>query len=203
MGNEYDFKIASVNKDLRLCVIENSIFIEELASRVIGNILDIDWKNSKSLGHASTALSFFQKLQLIQDIRGIDKEDLKKLTCIAHIRNKFAHVSEINRFDKLFCDSSVGKEIQNNFLKWYFDKDRYDGVHSTKIEFVNRLCFYMLTNDVINILLRISDTHFYSLGVHEGKREVKEHLLAFCMSILTDAQRKEAFDEIEKLNKQT
>ncbi len=199
MNNVYDFKIASVNKDLRLCVIENSIFIEELVSRVLGNILNIDWKNSKSFGHTSTSLSFFQKLQLIQDIKGIDKEDLKKLTCLANIRNKFAHVSEINSFDKLFSESSVGKDIQNNFLKWYFDKDGYVGIHPTKVEFVNRLCFYLLTNSVINTLLKISDTHFYNLGVHEGKREVQEQLLTFCMSILTDTQRKEVLNEIEMM----
>lgn len=197
MENDYDFKIASVSKDLRLCVIENSIFIEELASRVLGNILNIDWKNSKSFGHGSSSLSFFQKLQLIQDIKGIDKEDLKKLTCLANIRNKFAHVSQINSFEKLFSESSVGKEIQSNYLKWYFDKDGYEGVHPTKIELVNRLCFYLLTSDVINILLKISDTHLYNMGVHEGKKEVQEQLLTFCLSILSDKQRKEAIDAIE------
>jgi hypothetical protein len=197
MENDYDFKIASVNKDLRLCVIENSIFIEELASRVLGNILDIDWKNSKSFGHGSTSLSFFQKLQLIQDIKGIDKEDLKKLTCLANIRNKFAHVLEIKSFEKLFSDSGVGKEIQKSFLSWYFDKDGYDGIHPTKIEFVNRLCFYLLTSDVINILLKISDTHVFNMGFHDGKREVQEKLLSFCMSILSDKQRKEVIIAIE------
>ena len=198
-----DFKIASINKDLRLCVIENAIFIEELASRVIGNILNIDWKNSKSFGHTSSSLSFFQKLQLIQDIKGIEKEELKKITCIANIRNKFAHVSEICSFDKLFSESSVGKEIQNNFLKWYFDKDGYNGVDPNKIEFVNRLCFYLLINDVITILLKISDSHFYNLGVHEGKREVQEQLLTFCMSILTTSQRKEVLREIDTMKAST
>ncbi len=197
MENDNDFKIASVNKDLRLCVIENSIFIEELVSRVLGNILDVDWENSKSFGHGSTSLSFFQKLQLIQDIKGINKEDLKKLTCLANIRNKFAHVSEINSFEKLFSGSIIGKEIQKAFLSWYFDKDGYSDIHPTKIEFVNRLCFYLLINDVINILLEISKTHWYNLGVHEGRREVQEQLLKICMSILSDQQRQEAIIAIE------
>lgn len=199
MDNANELKIASINKDLRLCVIENSIFIEELASRVIGNILNIDWKNSKSFGHTSAALSFFQKLQLIQDIKGIDKEDLKKITCLSNIRNKFAHVPAINSFENLFLESSVGKEIKNSFLKWYFDKDGYKGIHPNKIELVNRLCFYMLTNDVINILLKISDGHFYDLGVHAGKKEVKEQLLNFCMSILSHEQRQEVVGELGKM----
>lgn len=85
---------------------------------MLGNILNINWKNSKPFGHASTSLGFFQKLQLIQDIKGIEKEDLKKLTCLANIRNKFAHVSEINSFERLFSDSGVGREIQKYFLNW-------------------------------------------------------------------------------------
>ncbi|MGN7722285.1 hypothetical protein [Chitinophaga sp. 22620] len=198
MDNTFDFKIASVNRDLRLCIIENSIFVEELASRVLGNILNIDWKTSRSFGHASTSLSFFQKLQLIQDIKGIEKDELKKLTCLANIRNKFAHVSEINCFKKLFSESSVGKEIQKCFLNWYFDKDGYVGIHPAKVEFVNRLCFYLLVNDVISILIRISDTHLFNMGVHEGKREVQEQLLIICMSVLPDKQREEVIEALEK-----
>ena len=198
MDYKYEFKIASVNKELRLCIIENSIFIEELASRVLGNILNIDWQNSRSFGHASTSLSFSQKLQLIQDIKGIDKEDLKKLTCLSNIRNKFAHVSSINTFEKLFSESSVGKEIEKHFLKWFYDQDGYSGIHSANTEVVHRLCFYLLTNDVINILLKISDTHLYNTGVHEGKMQVQEQLLSVCMAILSEEQRKEALDAIEK-----
>jgi len=39
----YDLKIFSTAKELRLCVIENAINIEELASRLLGKILNIEW----------------------------------------------------------------------------------------------------------------------------------------------------------------
>lgn len=201
MDYKYEFKIASVNKELRLCIIENSIFIEELASRVLGNILNIDWQNSKSFGHTSNSLSFSQKLQLIQDIKGIDKEDLKKLTCLSNIRNKFAHVSNINSFEKLFSESSVGKEIEKHFLKWFYDKKGYQGIHPSNREVVHRLCFYLLTNEVINILLKISDTHLYNTGVHEGKMRVQEQLLTICMAILPEEQRQKALEELDKVFK--
>ena len=170
-------KIASVAKNLRLCVIENSIFIEELASSILGNILNIEWKKSKSFGHTSASLSFNQKLQLIQDIKGIEKEDLKKLNCLAQIRNKFAHVSEIDTFEKLFLESSVGKEIRNHFLKWFFDKSGESDIHPSKLEIVYRYCYYMLVDDVINILLEINKTHYYNLGIEEGKREFSDKLI--------------------------
>ncbi len=35
------------------------------------------------------------------------------------------------------------------------------------------------------------------MGVHEGKQEVQNQLLTFCMSILTDKQRQEVIETIE------
>lgn len=203
MNNEEKLKIASVSKDLRLCVIENSIFIEELASHVLGNILNIDWKLSKSFGHSSAALSFSQKLQLIQDIKGIDKEDLKKLNCLANIRNKFAHVSHINTFETLFLESSIGKEIRNHFLKWYFDQNGVSDIHPTKQEFIFRLCFYLLVNDVIEALLKISNTHVYNVGVSDGKKQFEEKFIKTLINTLIDRKQQsivlEAIEEAERL----
>jgi len=38
------FKVVSNHENLRLCIIENCIFIEERISKVLGEILNIDWK---------------------------------------------------------------------------------------------------------------------------------------------------------------
>lgn len=129
---ENKLKIRSTNENLRLCIIENSIFIDELVSEIVGNILNINWKESKSFGFESCALSFNQKIQIIQDIKGIEKEDLKKLTCIANIRNKFAHVSHIEKFEDLFTQSKVGKQIKSEFMKWYFDEKGTSDIAKTK-----------------------------------------------------------------------
>lgn len=193
------FKIASFAKNLRLCVIENSIFIEELASRVLGNILSIDYEKSKSFGHASTSLSFNQKLQLIQDIKGIEKEDLKKLTCLANIRNKFAHVSNIDTFEKLFSESSVGKDIRRCFLNWFFDTNGDSDIHTSKVEFVYRVCFYLLVNDIIEILLKINDTHSYNIGLHEGQKEFKDKFVdTIIKSLITQKQHLAVLEAIEE-----
>src|ERR1019366_2694681 len=128
-----------------------------------GNILNIDWKNSKSFGYGSTCLSFNQKLQLIQDIKGVDKEDLKAINCLAQMRNKFAHVSHINSFEKLFSDAA-GKEIRNYFFKRFFDDMGISDVHPSKVELVYRLCFYLLVHEVIGVLLKINDQHLYNQG---------------------------------------
>jgi hypothetical protein len=182
--SDQNFKIASINENTRLCVIENSIFIEELSSKILGNILSIDWRESKSFGNTSASLSFNQKLQLIQDIKGIDKEDLKKLNCIANIRNKFAHVSEIDSFEKLFSESSVGKEIRSLFLKRFFDEKGESDIHPSKLEFVYRLCYYLLVNDVVEMLLKINDAHTFNSGIQEGQNEYKEKLIELLINSL-------------------
>ena len=41
--------VFSTNENLRLCVIENSIHVEELISDIIGRILNIDWKTKKKI----------------------------------------------------------------------------------------------------------------------------------------------------------
>lgn len=110
------FKVVSNHENLRLCIIENCIFIEERISKVLGEILNIDWKESKSFGFSSSALGFNQKLHLIMDIKGLESNELKQLTTLMNIRNKFAHLSEIKTFDDLFSKTRIGKEVKKNFI---------------------------------------------------------------------------------------
>ena len=143
--SEDKLKLASTAKDVRLCVIENSIFVEELASHVLGKILNIDWKNSKSFGYGSTCLSFSQKLQLIQDIEGIDKEDLKAISSLAQMRNKFAHVSHINSFETLFSDTTC-KEIKNYFFRRFLTKAEFPTYIPRRLSLYSGYAFiYLLT----------------------------------------------------------
>lgn len=186
--SENKLKIASTAKDIRLCVIENSIFVEELASHVLGNILNIDWKASKSFGYGSSCLSFNQKLQLIQDIKGIDKEDLKAISCLAQMRNKFAHASHINSFESLFSDVT-GKEIKSYFFRRFFDEGGVSDIHVSKVELVYRLCFYLLVNEVIEALLKINDQHLFNQGYEAGLRETKDKLLKAYSSVIPPEQQ--------------
>jgi len=102
----------------RTYVIERTILVEFLISRTIGTILNIDWKESKSFGHSSSSLSFNQKVQIIQDLKGLPKETVQKLTCLMNIRNKFAHVFEASNFKSFFENFSVGKQVEKNLKKW-------------------------------------------------------------------------------------
>lgn len=164
--------VASTEDNLRLCIIENAIYIEHTISQLIGDLLQINPENSKSFGSASSSLSFNQKVNIILDIKGINRENLKKLVCLANIRNKFAHVLSIEKFSDLFDSATVGKEIKINLDKWYLEpKPELNGMN---IELIYRLCFYLLVNDIIEFLLNLFKEHMYSLGWTDGEKQFKD-----------------------------
>lgn len=173
---EKQLLIKSISEDLRLCIIENCIFIEELISHTLGTILNIEWKESKSFGFSSSALSFNQKMQIVSDIKGLTKPESEKLITLMNIRNKFAHMSEIQTFASLFSLTKVGEDIKKKFEKWYFDDKGISDIPETKHETVLRWCFYMLVHQIAEILLRISGEHMFELGKIEGKKQATELL---------------------------
>ena len=170
-------QIASTYQNLRLCIIENTIYIEELISQILGTILNIDWKESKSFGFKNTALSFNQKVYIILDIKGIEKEDLKKFITLMNIRNKFAHISHIKLFDDLFTKTKVGKQIKSNFHNWYFDQKKDSDIPKVNHEYIYRICFYLLVHDISNLLIKIFKDHMYNLGYSVGQKETQEFLI--------------------------
>lgn len=150
-------------------------YIEHTISQLIGDLLQIDPENSKSFGSTSSSLSFNQKVNIILDIKGIDKENLKKLVCLANIRNKFAHVLTIKNFSDLFDSSSVGKEIKKNLDKWYLEPE--PDLKMMNKELIYRICFYLLVNDIIEFLLNLFKEHMYSLGRADGEKEFKDEYI--------------------------
>ncbi|NAS30332.1 hypothetical protein GTQ40_05065 [Flavobacteriaceae bacterium R38] len=60
--------------ELRLTILENSLFHEHLITRSLGDILDIDIENSYSLSDKSSALSLASKIHLLIDLKSLDKK---------------------------------------------------------------------------------------------------------------------------------
>lgn len=114
-----NINVISNSDDLRLYILEHTILIEENISSTLGEILNIDWKNSKSFGFSSSSLSFNQKVQIIQDIQGLEKIEIQKLSDLMNIRNKFAHVRSIKTFNDFFNSGISGKEVKKNLDKWF------------------------------------------------------------------------------------
>lgn len=172
-----DISVFCKTDNLRLYIIEHSLHIETLISEAIGSLLGVNYEESKSFGFGSSALSFNQKVQIVQDIKGIESEMTKKLTCLMNIRNKFAHVQQIDSFDKLFEIASNGNQIKNQLEKWYSLDDKKD--EDDKYKFL----FFKLSEEITKMLFEL---------------EVQERLSKNVLQMEQDFQKKhmESFNEI-------
>ncbi|SCY98802.1 hypothetical protein [Flavobacterium caeni] len=154
-------------ENLRLYILEHTLIIEESISEALGSILNIEWEKSISFGHGSSSLSFNQKVQIIQDLKGIDKDRIQKLTDLMVIRNKFAHVKSIETFENLF-EISSGKNVKKNLDKYY--SDQIDELDVKDEETKYKAFFFLLFFDIIVFL------SFLIGGQKREQRREKEDL---------------------------
>jgi len=166
-------------ENLRLYILEHTLNIEEITSKTLGYILNIDSQKSKSFGHGSTSLSFNQKVQIIQDLKGLNTTDIKKLSCLMTIRNKFAHVLSIKTFQSLFENGKSGNTIKNELDKWYLNV--HPGIANQDFEFRYKICFYYLFLDVNFILSN-------KIGEHAMEQGKKIAQLDFLNAIKNEVQ---------------
>lgn len=171
----------------RYLVIELTVIVEEMLSKTLGNLLDIDWLVSKSLGYNSSALSFNQKVIIIQDIKGIDKITKEKLELLMYIRNKFAHIKEVNSFNSLFLISKNAIDIKKKLKKWYHkEDDKFEDIEEENVNY-----FIRLVSDAQDFLYNISKENAkkkgYEKGCETGRNEANERVIEKLM------------DEIQKM----
>lgn len=180
-------------ENLRLYILEHTLIVEELTSKTLGYILNIDWEKSKSFGYGSSSLSFNQKIQIIQDMKTLDKEDVQKLSDLMYIRNKFAHINSIKLFSDLFNLGENGNKIKKNFDKWYSKK--YD-LTDLEDEFRFKVIFYYLFLDATSIMLKVIAEDAIERGRNAAKLDflhiLKDELIKLPngQKILTEASNK-------------
>ena len=184
----------------RYLVIELTVQVEEILSMTLGNLLDINWKKSKTLGYGSTALSFNQKIMIIQDIKGIDNLTKEKLDALMYIRNKFAHVKEVNSFESFFSISKNATRIKRKLQSWYHkETDNFVDAEGENVNY-----FIRLVSDSQNFLIEISKEHIKKKGYEKGRKEatdrINEELIAEIKNTVGGIEK---LDEIwEKLKKE-
>ncbi|HEX7414234.1 MAG TPA: hypothetical protein VF411_09330 [Bacteroidia bacterium] len=83
-------------------VMEKGVAIEAGISGILGYILNIEAKSSKSFGYHGSALSFNAKVNLLTDLKFVPKEIARQFQIVAEVRNKFAHVQYVDNFTKCF-----------------------------------------------------------------------------------------------------
>jgi len=159
----------SKSQNLRLYILEHTLVIEELVSKSLGTILNIDWEKSKSFGYSSGSLSFNQKVKIIQDLKGLNKIGSNKLEDLMMIRNKFAHIKSVETFQDFFESSNSGKAVKRNFDKNYFTK--FTLFKPVSEEFRYKFYFFHLFFDILSMLISISIKHSFEEGEKTGKME--------------------------------
>lgn len=127
---------------LRLMILENSLFHEHLITYFLGTLLEIETEGSYSLSDKSSALSLASKINLLIDLKSLNREQKPKLSYYLEIRNQFLHNWKCTTFED--CFKSLDKTY--NGLKKLYSPD----IKLTLEEQMN-FCYDCLSNDIVDI----------------------------------------------------
>lgn len=100
----------------RHCVMECAVSLEKTMNLVLAQLLGIDPKNSKALGYKFGSLSFNQKTSLLLDLEEIQPGYPDKFSVFMKIRNKFAHMEDVDSFKK--CFEYLGEKEDKKLKSW-------------------------------------------------------------------------------------
>ena len=108
-GNGFKFigrlrpRFYKMNIDLRKDILEASLEIEDLLSKLLITLLRIkksdDKSKIKTLGHTGSPLSFRTKVDLLYDIDIFNKTQYTHFILFMEIRNQFIHNLDADSFD--------------------------------------------------------------------------------------------------------
>lgn len=163
----------------RYVVIDHSVLLEEIVTETIGRLLDVDWNSSTVLGNSTGALSFRHKFELIQEKIGGGKEQTKekktlvnKFLLFSTIRNKFAHVRQIDKWEDFFKKY----EKDGNALKgWYAHLDNDENNNEDSF----RLLYYYLTHELFYYMIQKNIDWAVESGKLQGENRIREELFNF------------------------
>lgn len=142
----------------RLQVIEEAIEVEELMSRTICAVLNVDFNNSTLFGVKSGSLPFHVKIGILQEVQYFDSLTRDKLSLFSQIRNRFAHSSEAVDFTSCFnslqqCVSKLNKWYpKNDDILFDTEERRYYGLYyNLFVEVMNEVGkFRIFITDKVN-----------------------------------------------------
>lgn len=141
-NNKKEIEKKEYTNQLRLTILENSLFHEYLITYLLGNLLEIKTEDSYSLSDKSSALSLASKINLLIDLKSLSREQKPKLSYYLEIRNQFLHNWKCTTFED--CFKSLNKTY--NGLKKLYPPD----INLT-IEEQMTFCYYSLSNDIVDI----------------------------------------------------
>lgn len=112
------------NRLKRLSVLEYSMELELALSKVLSDLLRIENRTTSiSFGQTSQSLSFYQKVNLLLDTNGLNKQDRKNLICFMEIRNKFMHNREIETYLSVCTATKNYSYLKNQFPECFSNQN--------------------------------------------------------------------------------
>ncbi|WP_027388796.1 hypothetical protein [Chryseobacterium gregarium] len=162
----------------RALIIEYGTILESGTSSALSHLLGLKIGESKSFGMTSYALSFNNKFTLMSDLTVAEKDIQNKFQLFAEIRNKFAHIFEVNSYEKFCSINSEYKKKGEKLIDTYTkDIEGVEDMEEKDLEFVFQLCFIRLAQDLIKYLEDIIAKYQHDKGYEKGTHDTKEDLL--------------------------
>ncbi|MEQ8478237.1 hypothetical protein [Fulvivirga sp.] len=179
--------------DTRAFVINYGVMLEAEANFTLSAILNIELDSSKALGDSYQSLGFNQKITLIQDLKGLNKDTINKLQKFMEIRNKFAHVLKIDSFSAFKTKTQEGKATITKLENWYLNKISDKIKISKNKEEDYRNLFLELYKDIWQFLQHTKDVHL----VEKHREQSISYLQLGLLEILK--QKLSASNELAKI----
>ena len=94
-----------INLELRSDILEMALTLESSINQLITVYLEIEHPTPKAIGNKNSSLSFKNKLDLLNDLEIISKDEYSKLLLMMEFRNQFLYstrrgVQRIRRFQE-------------------------------------------------------------------------------------------------------
>lgn len=149
----------------RTFVVEMSVKIEHLLNMIIAELLGVNPDSSRSFGTSSQALSFNAKTNLLLDLNKLDKEQREKFQIFMEIRNKFAHLYNVDTFVKCF-------ELTKNYkrVKTIYGIDEDGKSEEEDMETM----FSVLSMDIAKLITEIKDNLYKEMAIKYTQRKFSE-----------------------------
>jgi hypothetical protein len=145
--------------------MELSVKHEHIVNVILAKLLGINPEESRSFGTSSQALSFNAKVNLLLDLKQLDKLQREKFQIFVEIRNKFAHLNAVDTFEKCFSLLGTYKRLKTIFG---IDED------GSSLENDMQTMFCVLSMDLTTTLKEINDSIQKDMAVRYTQRRWSE-----------------------------
>ncbi len=139
-----------MNLNLRYKILDQSLQVEYEIAKILSKIIRIEHSDSKTLSNKSSAIPFKVKVDLLYDLKRINKEEYNLLTLFMEIRNQLIHNFDVDTMEKVL--ESINKRqlfltLDNNYSKMYAESNS-----GTEKEYYLNLLLDKLHIELIKIL---------------------------------------------------